>query len=89
MTIIIYVFSASFVLMSVAMLFAYRRTGYYGLFMMGLTYGASAGLAIVLVHWWPLILGYALVWVLKLLGLDPDSELRKRQKKNNGVTTDD
>ena len=82
LTIIIYVFSASFVLMSVAMLLAYRRTGHYGLFMMGLTYGASAGLALVLMHWWPLVLGYALVWVLKLTGLDPDSELRKRQKEN-------
>jgi hypothetical protein len=84
-TIIIYVFSASFVLMSVAMLFAYRRTGYYGLFMMGLTYGASAGLALALMHWWPLILGYALVWVLKWLGLDPDGELRKRQKESGAV----
>ena len=84
MNLIIYIFSASFILMSLAMLFAYRRMGHYGLFMMGLTYGASAGLALVLMHWWPLATGFALVWVLKLIGLDPDSELRKREKERRG-----
>jgi len=73
--ILIYVFAASFILMSVAMLFAYRRTGYYGLFMMAITYGAAAGLAIAVSHWWPLVLGYALVWLLKFLGLDPDKHV--------------
>jgi hypothetical protein len=53
MNLIIYVFSASFVLMSLALLFTYQRTRHAGLFLMGLTYGASAALAIVLMHWWP------------------------------------
>ncbi|HKA41678.1 MAG TPA: hypothetical protein VKF40_06795 [Burkholderiales bacterium] len=82
MNLIIYIFSASFILMSIAMLFAYRRTLHYGLFLMGLTYGGSAGLALVLMHWWPLMAGFILVWILKLIGLDPDSELRKREKKD-------
>ena len=77
-TIIIYVFSASFILMTVALLFAYRRTGHYGLFLMGLTYGASAGLAIVLTHWWPLIVGFILVWILKMLGLDPGWDAERK-----------
>ena len=81
MNLIIYIFSASFLLMSLAMLFAYRRMGHYGLFLMGLTYGASGGLALVLMHWWPLLTGFILVWFLKLIGLDPDTELRKQEKE--------
>ena len=41
---------------------------------MGLTYGASAGVAIVLTHWWPLVAGFVLVWLLRLAGLDPDTQ---------------
>ena len=74
--IIVYIFAASFILMTVALFFAYRRTGHYGLFLLGLTYGASAGLAIVLTHWWPLVVGFVLVWILKMLGLDPGWEMQ-------------
>lgn len=72
MEILIYVFSASFVFMALALMITYRRTRHYGIFLLGLTYAASAVLAIVLTHWWPLVAGFALVWVLRLLGLDPD-----------------
>ena len=74
MNIVIYIFSASFILMALALLFAYHRTKHYGLFLMGLTYAASAGLALVLMHWWPLVAGFILVWLLRLIGLDPDSK---------------
>ena len=74
-TIIIYVFSGSFILMMLALFFAYRRTGHFGMFLMGLTYGASAGLALGLTHWWPLVTGFVLVWVLKLIGLDPGTDV--------------
>ena len=76
MNIIIYIFSASFILMALALLFAYHRTKHYGLFLMGLTYVASAGLALVLMHWWPLVAGFILVWLLRLIGLDPDTKER-------------
>ena len=71
MNLIIYIFSASFVLMSLALLFTYRRTSHYGTFVMGLTYAAAAGLALVMMHWWPLVAGFLAVWVMKLLGLEP------------------
>jgi len=71
MNLIIYVFSASFILMALALLFTYQRTRHYGLFLMGLAYGASAAIALVLMHWWPLAAGFALVWALKLAGFDP------------------
>ena len=80
MEIIVYVFGASFFFMALALLFAYHRTKHYGLFLMGLTYAASAGLALVLMHWWPLVAGFILVWLLRLIGLDPDS---KEQGKGN------
>jgi 4-hydroxybenzoate polyprenyltransferase len=74
MEIIIYVFSASFIFMSLALLITYKRTKHYGVFLIGLTYGLAAVLAIVLMHWWPLVAGFALVWLLRLFGLDPDTQ---------------
>lgn len=73
--IITYVFSALFIVIALALFFAYRRTGHYGMFLMGITYGASAGLALMLAHWWPLVAGFILVWILKLLGLDPGTNI--------------
>ena len=71
MNIVIYVFSASFILMALALLFTYQRTKHYGVFLLGLVYGASAAIALVLMDWIPLVGGFALVWGLKLMGLDP------------------
>jgi hypothetical protein len=87
MNIIIYVFSGSFILMMLALFFAYRRTGHYGMFLMGLTYGASAGLALMLMHWWPLVAGFILAWVLKLLGLDPGTNIFPDQPPGDGAVT--
>jgi hypothetical protein len=75
MNLIIYVFSASFILMAVALLFTYQRTRHYGVFLIGLVYGAAAGTALVLMHWWPLLAGFALVWILKLIGFDPGTKI--------------
>ena len=72
MQILIYLFAASFIFMAVALMITYKRTRHYGVFLLGLTYAASAVLAVVLMHWWPLVAGFALVWVLRFLGLDPD-----------------
>lgn len=81
MQILIYLFAASFVFMAVALMITYKRTRHYGVFLLGLTYAASAVLAVVLMHWWPLVAGFALVWVLRFLGLDPDV------KKNDNEPT--
>ena len=81
MQILIYLFAASFVFMAVALMITYKRTRHYGVFLLGLTYAASAVLAVVLMHWWPLVAGFALVWVLRFLGLDPDV------KKNDSEPT--
>jgi 4-hydroxybenzoate polyprenyltransferase len=80
MQIIIYVFAASFIFMAVALMITYKRTRHYGVFLLGLTYAASAVLAVVLMHWWPLVAGFALVWVLRFLGLDPDVQKNDKEQ---------
>ena len=81
MNLVIYFFAASFVFMAIALMITYRRTRHYGVFLLALTYAASAALAIVLMHWWPLVAGFLLVWLLRLLGLDPDV------RKDNAANT--
>ncbi len=73
MKIIIYVFAASFIFMGTALVMTYVRFRHYGVLLMGLIYGIAAVLAVVLMHWWPLVAGFALVWILRLSGLDPGS----------------
>ena len=71
MNIVVYVFSGLFVVLTLALLFAYWRTRQPGLVLMATTYGASAALALMFMEWWPLVAGFALAWVLRLMGLDP------------------
>lgn len=49
----------------------YRRSKQIGLLLSSISSIAFAILALVLVHWWPLVAGFTLNWVLRLLGLDP------------------
>ena len=72
MEIVIYIFAASFIFMAVALMITYRRKRHSGMFLLAVTYAVSAILAVVLMHWWPLVAGFVLVWVLRFLGLDPD-----------------
>jgi hypothetical protein len=53
------------------MLYVFYRSSHFGLFIIGLTYGCSGLLAILLGHWWPLLAGFVLVWILKWLGAEP------------------
>ena len=76
---LVYVLSGAYILIAALMMFAYRRIPHYGLFVMGFTYGVSAALALALMHWWPLVTGFVLVWILKLVGLDPDTDLMGRK----------
>ena len=71
---ITYVLAGLFIVLSCAMLYAYYRGRDFALFIMGVTYGTSGLLAIALPHWWPLVAGFVLVWMLKLLGLEPSHE---------------
>lgn len=76
----IYLFASLFVVVSIMMLWAYRRLRHFGLFIMALAYGISAVLAFTLLHWWPLVAGYGMVWLLKFIGLDPDTDILGSRK---------
>jgi hypothetical protein len=70
MQIIIHFFAAFFAFMAVVLLFTYFHTRDASVFVIGATYGVSAGLTVALTHWWPLITGFTLIWILRLLWLD-------------------
>jgi len=72
----IYVVSVLFILLSGTMLYVFYRQRDFGVLVMGVTYGLSGMLALALPHWWPLAAGFVLAWILKWLGLDPESEAR-------------
>ncbi|MGH8641710.1 MAG: hypothetical protein ACRET6_08355 [Burkholderiales bacterium] len=73
---VIYGVAGLFITLSVAMFYVYFRSSHFGMLIMGITYGASGLLAIMVAHWWPLIAGVVLAWMLKFLGLEPGSEAR-------------
>ena len=79
MTIVIYIFSGLFILLSLALLFAYYRARQPGLALMSSVYGTTGILALMLMHWWPLAAGFVLAWVLRLLGLDPGPNPEPKQ----------
>ena len=82
MVYVIYFFASAFIVLSVGMLFAYYRSRHFGLFIMAMTYAASGLLAFVLPHWWPLVTGFVLAWVLRMLGLEPQVETRDEGGKS-------
>lgn len=71
MAIFIYVVSGLFLVLAAMIAFAWYRSRHGGLALMAMTYGAAAGLALLYMHWWPLAAGFVLVWLLRLMGLDP------------------
>lgn len=79
MNLFIYVISGLFILLALALLFAFHRTRHPGLALMSSTYGSAAVLALMLMHWWPLAAGFGLAWVFRLLGLDPALGGRSKQ----------
>ena len=71
---VIYVVAGIFITLSLGMFYVFYRSSHFGMLVLGITYGASGLLAIVVAHWWPLIAGIVLAWMLRFLGLEPGSE---------------
>ena len=71
MEIVLYVFAGLFLLLSLTLIFAYYRTRHPGLVLMASTYGTAAVLSVLLMHWWPLVAGFVLAWLLRMMGMDP------------------
>lgn len=73
-----YTVAGLFIALALTMLYVFYRSSHFGMFVMGLTYGCSGLLAILLGHWWPLVAGFVLVWLLKWLGLEAGDEREER-----------
>jgi len=71
MTIVIYIFSVIFLLLSAALVFTWWRGRQMGAMLLALTYLFAALLALMLKAWWPLVIGFLSAWALRLMGLDP------------------
>lgn len=71
---VIYVIGGLFVLLSLVMLYVFYREQHFGTFLMAITYGLSGLLAIALPDWWPLVVGFVMVWMLRLMGMEPSHE---------------
>lgn len=76
-----YGFAGLYIALSFAMLYVFYRSSHVGMFIMGLTYGCSGLVAILLGEWWPLVAGFVLVWVLKLIGLEPGAERKGKAEE--------
>lgn len=71
---VIYGLAGLFIAFSIAMVFVFARGRHFGILLLGITYGIAGLLAVVLAHWWPLVAGFALAWLLRLLGLEAASD---------------
>jgi hypothetical protein len=76
MAIVIYTFGGISILLAVGGLAAYAQTKHLELLLSSIVSIGFSLLAIALVHWWPLVVGFSLNWSLRLLGLDPDYKSR-------------
>ena len=71
---VIYVLAVLFIGLGAAMFYVFYRERHFGMFLMGMTYSMSGLLAVVLPHWWPLVAGFVMAWMLKMLGLEMEPE---------------
>jgi hypothetical protein len=71
MAIIIYALAGISIVLALGGLSSYAQSRQLGLLLSSLVSIVFSVIAIVLVHWWPLVVGFGANWGLKLLGLDP------------------
>lgn len=71
---VIYSFALMYGCWGLALFFAYSRSRHPGLLMLCLTFVSAGVLAVMMTHWWPLLAGFAIAWVLRAMGMDPPPE---------------
>jgi hypothetical protein len=74
MAAIIYLLSGTSILLAAGGFYAYKQTKQLSLLLSSIISTTFAVLAIVLIQWWPLVVGFVLNWGLRLIGLDPSSK---------------
>lgn len=72
---VVYCFALLFGAMGLMLFFAFSRNRQKGLLLLGCTYFVAALTAVVLTAWWPLVAGFAIAWVLRAMGLEPEAEV--------------
>jgi hypothetical protein len=68
---VIYALACISIVLALGSLQYYKDTKHIGVLLASTISIVSAVLAIWLVHWWPLLVGFGAHWGLRLLGLDP------------------
>jgi len=71
MAIVIYILSGCLVLLGLGNLLAAWYSKRVGCLVAGICFTVAGVTAILLVAWWPLLVGFVLGWILRLMGLDP------------------
>lgn len=79
MSIVIYLFSAVFFLLAAALVFTWWQRRHPGALLLAATYAMAAALALMLHAWWPLVIGFLSAWSLRLMGMDPETALTRKQ----------
>jgi hypothetical protein len=69
----LYVVAGLFAVLALGLVFTYSQQHRSGFLLMAAAYGCGAGAAIALNVWWPLAVGFAAAWAVRLLGFDPDT----------------
>jgi hypothetical protein len=77
--VVVYILAGAFLVLAAGLAFTYFRQKHIGLLLMSIAYGASAGAALSLMEWWPLVAGFVIAWLLRLVGLDPEVPRRPRR----------
>jgi len=75
--------------MGLMLFFAFSRNKHKGLLLLGCTYVAAALVAVVLKEWWPLVAGFAIAWVLRAMGLEPEGEVSPDAQEQAASTDGD
>ena len=71
MNVIIYLLASISIVLAAGGLSVYAQTKHVGMLLSSTVSITFSVLSIVLVSWWPLIIGFSINWCLRLLGLDP------------------
>lgn len=71
MHILVYIFASLYIVLALGLVYTYYRERHAGSLLMAAAYGLSALLALGHMHWWPLVTGFVVVWMLRFMGLDP------------------
>ncbi len=71
MTVVIFILAGISIVLAIGGLYSYSQTKRLSLLLSSIISIGFSALAIVLVHWWPLIVGFVINLALSRVGIDP------------------